>query len=129
MDGGDDLMKDFPMTLGDEVEVELDIFSGRPNPRWSLSGRRVTELEERLAGLEPVPAAEPQGLGYRGLVIRSKSGTQIRAFNSVVTVTHAHGKSSFGDRAGLEKHLLDQADEHGFGDLVSEFRDAGSSTS
>jgi hypothetical protein len=129
MDGGDDRVKDVPMTLGDEVEVELDIFSGRPNPRWSLSGRRVTELEERLTGLESVEAGEPRGLGYRGLVIRSNSGVEIRAFNSVITVTQAHGKSSFGDRGGLEKHLLDQADEHGFGDLVSEFRDAGSSTS
>jgi hypothetical protein len=119
---------EFPITLGDEADVELDIFSGRPNPHWSLSGRRVAELEERLQELEPVQAAEPQGLGYRGLVIRSKSGAQIRAFNSVVTVTHARGISSFKDRAGLEKHLLEQAEEHGFGEVVNRFREGGSTT-
>jgi hypothetical protein len=121
-------MTELPMTLGYEVEVVLDINSGRPNPRWSLAGRRVKELEERLQGLEPVQAAEPQGLGYRGLVIRSKSGTEIRAFNTVVTVTHARGKSSFRDQAGLEEHLLEQAEEHGFGELVSRLREGDSST-
>src|SRR4051812_36485861 len=29
-------------------DVELDIFSGRPNPRWSLSAAEEAELVERL---------------------------------------------------------------------------------
>jgi hypothetical protein len=115
-----------PITLGDEAEVELDIFSGRPNPRWSLSGRGVRDLEERLERLEPVQADEPRALGYRGFVIRSKSEVQVRAFNSVLILTDARGKSSFRDGAGLEERLLEQADEHGFGDLIATFREGGS---
>jgi hypothetical protein len=121
-------MTDLPMTLGYQVEVVLDINSGRPNPGWSLAGRRVKELEERLQGLEPIQAAEPQGLGYRGFVIRSNSGAEIRAFNTVVTVTDARGKSSFRDQTGLEEHLLEQAEEHGFGELVSRLREGDYST-
>ena len=121
-------MTQLPITLGDGVEVELDIFSGRPNPKWNLSGLRVRQLEERLEGLEPVQADEPHALGYRGFVIRTKSGVLVRAFNSVLTVTDARGKSSFSDRAGLEEHLLEQADEHGFADLIATLREGGSSS-
>jgi hypothetical protein len=120
---------EFPITLGDDAEVELDVFSGRPNPHWSLAGRRVRDLEERLEGLEPVQAAGSRGLGYRGFLIRSKSDAEIiRAFNSVVTITDARGESSFRDGAGLETLLLEQANEHGFGELVSRFREGGSSS-
>lgn len=48
--------------------VELDIFSGRPNPRWQLDAPgagRLLELHRHLtAGARP--SAEPPGLGYRG---------------------------------------------------------------
>jgi hypothetical protein len=114
-----------PITLGDEAEVELDVFSGRPNPKWTLSGQRVRDLEERLEGLEPVQADEPHGLGYRGFVIRSTSGVQVRAFNSILILTDARGKSSFRDQARLEQRLLEQADEHGFADLIARFREGG----
>jgi len=117
-----------PITLGDGAEVELDIFSGRPNPKWNLSGERVRHLEERLERLEPVQADEPHALGYRGFVIRSQTGVHVRAFNSVLIVTDARGKSSFRDQAGLEEYLLEQADEHGFADLIATFREGGSTS-
>jgi hypothetical protein len=50
--------------------VELDIFSGRPNPRWQLEEpavRRLCELHGRLDPATDSPA-EPPGLGYRGFV-------------------------------------------------------------
>jgi hypothetical protein len=48
--------------------VELDIFSGRPNPRWQLDERTSRELRELLRRLRRSvgPAIEPAGLGYRG---------------------------------------------------------------
>lgn len=50
------------------VEVELDVFSGKPNPRWSVSEE---EIRAWMEGLSPEigPQREPPGLGYRGLVI------------------------------------------------------------
>ena len=58
-----------------DVRVEADLFSGRPNPAWTLSSGEATELARRLEKVEarrgepaPVGAAGP-GLGYRGLVV------------------------------------------------------------
>jgi hypothetical protein len=50
--------------------VELDIFSGRPNPRWQLDERTAGELRDRLGRLQrsTAPPPEPPGLGYRGFL-------------------------------------------------------------
>jgi hypothetical protein len=51
------------------VRVELDLFSGRPNPTWELSQQQGKELWERLARLPRVADATfPDHLGYRGIV-------------------------------------------------------------
>jgi hypothetical protein len=57
------------------LEVELDIFSGMPNPTWVLSKRQETTLYERLnvdpTQLSPLTTrGERFGLGYRGLIVR-----------------------------------------------------------
>ncbi|HEV2720064.1 MAG TPA: hypothetical protein VG323_08600 [Thermoanaerobaculia bacterium] len=52
--------------------VELDIFSGRPNPRWRLGDAEAARVRELIDALAPAPAAappEPPGLGYRGFRI------------------------------------------------------------
>ena len=50
--------------------VELDTFSGVPNPIWPLSAAQGKELLTRLAALSPGPASVyPDRLGYRGLLI------------------------------------------------------------
>lgn len=50
-----------------DVQVELDIFSGRPNPRWRLN-REAATLEALHASLakSTARAPDPPGLGYRG---------------------------------------------------------------
>ncbi|MFF7485734.1 hypothetical protein ACFZBC_09570 [Streptomyces luteogriseus] len=57
------------------LEVELDIFSGMPNPKWILSRREEGELTERIQAapeqVSPVSTSEePFNLGYRGFIIR-----------------------------------------------------------
>jgi hypothetical protein len=57
------------------LEVELDIFSGMPNPTWVLSKRQETTLYELLRAesgqISSVTALEKRfGLGYRGLTVR-----------------------------------------------------------
>lgn len=57
------------------LEVELDIFSGMPNPTWVLSKRQESTLFERLRAepdqISPVTAMNMRlGLGYRGLIVR-----------------------------------------------------------
>lgn len=55
------------------LEVELDIFSGMPNPVWILSEKEEKELIDRLTS-EPSQIStvsdEQFSLGYRGLVVR-----------------------------------------------------------
>jgi hypothetical protein len=53
------------------ITVELDIFSGNPNPKWTLSKGEANDLLDRVMA-DRTLAAPPQtvgGLGYRGFVI------------------------------------------------------------
>jgi hypothetical protein len=59
-------------------EVELDVFSGRPNPRWVLTPAESRQLTGRVRdGTAPVvPVSMDAGnLGYRGFIVRA-SGTE-----------------------------------------------------
>lgn len=57
------------------LEVELDIFSGMPNPKWVLSEREEKELLDRAIAdpgqFSPAYTPDEQfSLGYRGLIVR-----------------------------------------------------------
>src|SRR4051794_22438482 len=58
------------------LQVELDIFSGRQNPSWILSGKEEKELVDRVTA-EPkvmLPTDATNGrLGYRGYVVTTVS--------------------------------------------------------
>ena len=56
--------------------VVLDVFSGRPNPTWSLDAEPTAALRSLLAALPSTPAAAPlDGLGYRGFLVELKDQT------------------------------------------------------
>ena len=67
---------------GAEAKVELDIFSGRPNPAWTLSASQRDELL-RLLRIERPKVAGPAlpGLGYRGLTVRVQQGRKTDVFH------------------------------------------------
>lgn len=53
------------------ITIELDIFSGLPNPSWTLTEKEERELIDRVIA-EPALTAPPEtvgGLGYRGLIV------------------------------------------------------------
>lgn len=57
------------------IEIELDIFSGMPNPTWVLSPRQEGSLYELLSAdtkqISSVTTLNKRlGLGYRGLIVR-----------------------------------------------------------
>jgi hypothetical protein len=66
------------------MRVELDLFSGRPNPGWELTAEQSAELVERLKGL---PAAKEgtirDGLGYRGFVVTTRED-EASAFTTLI---------------------------------------------
>lgn len=116
-----------PIDIGAEVEVELDVFSGRPNPHWTLGGDRAQELPDLLRDLEPAESREPPGLGYRGFLLTA-AGAKARVFGGVITMMRdGDDVARFKDGHGVEQLLLEQAREHGYGDLLTAFGAAGDS--
>jgi hypothetical protein len=92
-----------------EVVVELDLFSGRPNPAWRLTG---AAREQLLRELRRVPSErktsviEP-GLGYRGFVVRIGSAegtTRIQIGHGTVEVDGSCGRD---DGYRIEKFLTE----------------------
>ncbi len=109
------------------VEVMLDIFSGRPNPRWTLSDEQVNDLQARLRALPEAMPVMPPGLGYRGFLVTNPGNdprlpSRIGAFASVITITTAQATSYYQDANNIEGWLIGQARERGYGDVIDRFR-------
>ncbi|MFM0093701.1 hypothetical protein PQR46_43365 [Paraburkholderia sediminicola] len=93
------------------LEVELDIFSGMPNPNWVLSNRQEKTLLQLLSN-EPSQASSVKlsgnryGLGYRGLVIR-----HIKTDDGTWDAAISKGQASFPNefRVGIKPATSDSA--------------------
>lgn len=92
--------------LPDAATVEADLYSGRPNPNWSLTPEEVAQLVQRIDGLAPAAGVEPPGhLGYRGLRFRLYAqGREIASAESF------DGHLRFQEAAG-PRHLADPGRE------------------
>jgi hypothetical protein len=57
------------------MDVEVDLYSGRPNPHFALGPVESGEVMRRIGALPPAAdSKQPRdGLGYRGLHIRAGS--------------------------------------------------------
>ena len=96
------------------MQVELDIFSGRPNPVWGLTAAQVDEMGEIVRKL-PLATEEPPshpGLGYRGFVVTddARRSWRINAFKGFVQITdqgRVEVRSDLNRR--LERWLLSSA--------------------
>jgi hypothetical protein len=97
------------------VEIEVDLYSGRPNPRVTLTPAAEAALRQRLAGLPVAPAgtAGPQdGLGYRGLRIVGYAGiSEIIVSAGVVELRDQAGRLALHEDPGrgLERWLIKEA--------------------
>ena len=99
--------------------VELDIYSGRPNPSWALPDTLVAPLLREIEKLPTVAGQEMfEGLGYRGFSVNfsPKNGDStftLRVHRQLVRVQKA-GAATFRidpDRA-VEKMLIESARAH-----------------
>ena len=53
------------------IEVELDIFSGRPNPTWRLDSVAGDHLHDLIESSKPAASGHiANNLGYRGFAVR-----------------------------------------------------------
>jgi hypothetical protein len=87
------------------MDVEVDLYSGRPNPRFSLGPTTTAELMHRLASLPPLlGSATPRAtLGYRGLRVDAD------VIESTITEIVVSGGAVFvRDRAGTQRVLEDR---------------------
>jgi len=64
------------------IQIEADVFSGRPNPVWELSEDDAAAFLSRVEALGRLPAdmpsATPEPLGYRGLIATDRHETMRR---------------------------------------------------
>jgi hypothetical protein len=91
--------------------VELDIFSGRPNPQWQLSEDLAAQVVRLLESLELAAShnrPNPPGLGYRGFRLSDPGGLHYWAYGGLVV----GGTTVLADPTRmLERFLLEHLPE------------------
>jgi hypothetical protein len=101
---------DKPTIAATNATVELDIYSGKPNPSWSLSKELIPDLLQRLRALEPsgTAPAEFDGLGYRGVRASLQDSSKLTASlivsRGAVTIVR-DGQQSWYRDAGRQLEL------------------------
>lgn len=113
---------------GARLQVELDVFSGRPNPTFQLEGAEAARLANATRAAldgESVHRHEPPALGYRGFRLTDPEKrtlpAPVRVYGRVV---ECDGRC-WMDRDELEEKLLKAARGEGLGGLIDAFRATG----
>ena len=103
-----------PTLGGGSMQVELDAFSGRPNPHWDLTSQEAKELVSRFQALpqQQGKSSVDEGLGYRGLIV-TKPNENIEGYNEiqisnglVVAKQNSQSKQFTDHNRSLEKWLF-----------------------
>jgi hypothetical protein len=105
------------------ADVELDIFSGRPNPHWTISADQIAPLLPEVDAPQLATSGEPPGLGYRGFLltdVSTETGTPTvyRVFAGTVSIGTGNEQNTVVDAKGLEQWLLEDARQRGYRDLL-----------
>jgi hypothetical protein len=110
-----------PASEGDQgVQVELDAFSGRPNPTWTLPPQPSSELLRKLKSLPATSdAIVLPDLGFRGFVLRWQDRT-VRVYQGRVVVEAPGLDRVYRDTAGVEAILVEHARQQGYGNVVGD---------
>ncbi len=98
-----------------ESSVELDVFSGVPNPTWKLSASEAASLAQSLTRLEPTqtPGKRFDGLGYRGFIVhlvapQSLAISTMHAYSGTVEIATGVETSFYQDpQRQVERWLLE----------------------
>ncbi len=106
------------------ITVELDIYSGRPNPSWEMDAKQTAHLLKQLAKLSTLPKAVldmQDGLGYRGFNIKivdenvkDEAPIIVKVFHGIIRIDD----NVFEDTVFIEKNLLNQAKQNGFKNIL-----------
>ena len=102
-------------------QIEIDVFSGRPNPAWKPAAADVALLKEHLSTEKEITCGPVPGqLGYRGFIITvSNEGAdpqQLRVYAG--KLWYSHPAKCYEDIQLLESLLVQQAKDNGFAQLI-----------
>ncbi len=116
---------DRPLQSMNSIQIEIDLFSGRPNPGWTLTDAEATELRDLLARASVTSFTPMQeGLGYRGFLIHGMGSGgmagHVRVFQGLILREGSHADQAWRDEAGAESWLHRLAVVRGYGDLLAD---------
>lgn len=100
------------------ARVELDIYSGRPNPTWSLNPSDANYLSDALSTASPLASTRnlSMPLGYRGVLVTIERENTTRVFrivDGVIEASDARSETQLSDpNRSLERWLLRSAVPH-----------------
>jgi hypothetical protein len=98
------------------ARIELDVFSGRPNPTWDLTRDQAAELARLHATLSQASSANviPDGLGYRGFKLHGfRSFEELIVWREVVASRQPDHSVQWNDpNRTLESFLLGTLQPH-----------------
>jgi hypothetical protein len=87
--------------------VTIDVFSGVPNPTWTLDEDEVEDMLSMWSDLATTTGIEYPGiLGYRGIIVDFSDGSQMWVSRGVVVDDASDAARADTDRA-LEAWLLE----------------------
>jgi len=98
-------------------KVTVLIYSGRPNPTFTLSASQEERLQQLIAAARQDPGHEgktvlPSILGYNGIVVVWSSGAGLRAvYGNHIEVRERGATRFLADNGELEEFLLSAATE------------------
>lgn len=106
-----------------KISIQLDVFSGRPNPSWELSPSESGELFNQLSLLPEADAAKApyyDRLGYRGFIVSvyEKDTTSSPSIYRIFQGYVFNSDKLYSDKDSLEKSFIEQARKKGFADII-----------
>ncbi len=101
---------------GDGVQVTVLLYSGRPNPTFTLTAEQAERVTQLLAAAQPDPefrggSVLPSILGYNGLLVRG-GAQDLAVYGGRVEIQGRDGKRIVSDGGALESFLLEVATEN-----------------
>lgn len=100
-------------SVGPSVIAVLGLYSGRPDPEWTLTTEQAATLDRKLESL-PIGTEAPPigGLGYHGFTIRLPEGTLV-AYRGVVAPPGDDPRIVRADPTrSIERYLLETSRPH-----------------
>jgi hypothetical protein len=101
---------------GDGVQVTVLLYSGRPNPTFTLTAEQAERVTQLLAAAQPDPefrggSVLPSILGYNGLLVRG-GAQDLAVYGGRVEIQGRDGKRIVSDGGALESFLLEAASQN-----------------